>query len=304
MNKIISKINDKLSNKEDVLSELEKLSSSELNSFLLELFRVKSEKVNPAEVLKQFNENRFVTPGDIDIIKLKEIEIEWLKYTKEKKYKPVNLSPLAPFATCSSVGLVNQNNIISALRGTEVVADATNVLALKIANDFRDIENKQIIQRYSTTHRHIRGQYFTNSNFSSHFSVLCLASGGFDRGNYEFEISQLKEHIEILFSLIQRKFIDSQLYIKFLIKENTSQFQTLLEQRSMKFWTDKEVITVEDFDNKYYKTIQFKVGIKRGNQTIELADGGDVDWTQKLLGNKKHRLFISGIGIDLIEKIL
>jgi hypothetical protein len=32
---------------------------------------------------------------------------------------------------------------------------------------------------------------------------------------------------------------------------------------------------------------------------IELVDGGFVDWTQKLLGNKKERLLISGTGIDL-----
>ena len=32
---------------------------------------------------------------------------------------------------------------------------------------------------------------------------------------------------------------------------------------------------------------------------IELVDGGFVDWTQKLLGNKKERLLITGTGIDL-----
>ena len=303
MNKIIAKIQDKLSNKKNVLSELEKLSNSELNTFLLELFRIKSQNINPIETVKQFNKNRFVAPADTDIIKLKEIEIEWLKYAKEKEYKPVNLSPLAPFATCSSVGLVNQNNVISALRGTEVVSDATNVLALKIANEFKEIRDKSLMLRYSTTHKHIRGQYFSNPNFSAHFSVLCLASGGFDKGNYKFEISQLEEHIEIMYSLINRKFKENQLSIKFLVKDNSEQIQTLLKQRNDLFWADKEVVTIEDFDNKYYKTIQFKIGIKKDNQVIEVADGGDVDWTQKLLGNKKHRLFISGIGLDLIEKI-
>ena len=303
MNKIIAKIQDKLSEKKNILSELEKLSNSELNTFLLELFRIKSQKVNPTETLKQFSENRFVVPSDMDIIKLKEIEIQWLKYVKEKEYKPVHLSPLAPFATCSSVGLVNQNNVVSALRGTEIVSDATNILALKIASEFKEIKDKGLILRYSTTHRHIRGQYFEDPDFTAHFSILCLASGGFDKGNYEFEISQLEEHIEILYSLIRKKFKDDDLFIKFFAKENSEQFQTLLKQSNKMFWADKEVVAIEDFDNKYYKTIQFKIGIKRNNQAIEIADGGDVDWTQKLLRNKKHRLFISGIGIDLMEKI-
>lgn len=303
MNKIIAKIQDKLSDKENVLSQLEKLSNSELNTFLLELFKIKSQKVNPTEIVRQFNENRFVAPVDSDIIKLKEIEIEWLKYAKGKEYKPLNLSPLTPFATCSSVGLVNQNNVVSALRGTEVVSDATNVLALKIASEFKEVKDKNIILRYSTTHRHIRGQNYSNPNFTAHFSVFCLVSGGFDRGNYEFEISQLEEHIEIMYSLLKRKFSENQLYIKFLLKENSEHFQTLLQQRKDLFWANKEVFTIEDFDNKYYNTIQFKVGVRTDNQTIELVDGGDVDWIQKLIGNKKCRLFISGAGLDLMEKI-
>jgi hypothetical protein len=303
MNKIIAKIEDKLSDSDNVLSGLEKLSNSELNTFLLELFRIKSQKVKPTELVKQFNENRFVVPADTDIIQLKEIEIQWLKYIKERKYKPVNLSPVAPFATCSSVGLVNQNNVISALRGTEVVSDASNILALKIANEFRDIKDKDLILRYSASHRHIRGQYFENPNFSTHFTVLCLASGGFDTGNYNFEITQLEEHVEILYTLIKRKFTEDLLFIRFLIKEGSEKIQTLLKQSKKMFWTDKEVVNVQDFDNKYYKTIQFKIGIRINNQAIEVADGGDVDWTQKLLGNKKHRLFISGIGIDLMEKL-
>ena len=303
MDKIIAKIQAKLANKEDVLSELAKLTNSELNSFLLELFRIKSQKVNPAEVVKQFNENRFVSLADTNIIKLKKIEVEWLTYAKENGYEPLNLSPLAPFAACSSVGLVNQNNVVTALRGTEVVSDATNIIALKIASKFKAVKDKMLILKYSTTHRHIRGQYFSNPNFSAHFSVFCLVAGGLDNGNYEFEISQLEEHIRIMFSLLKRRFNENQLFIKFLVKESSEQFHSILKQRENLFWADKEVVFVEDFDNKYYKTIQYKIGIKKNNQEIEIADGGDVDWTQKLLGNRKQRLFISGIGIDLMEKI-
>ncbi len=303
MDKIIAKIQAKLANKEDVLSELAKLTNPELNSFLLELFRIKSQRVNPSEVVKQFNENRFVSPADTNILKLKEIEVEWLTYAEENGYEPLNLSPLAPFAACSSVGLVNQNNVVTALRGTEVVSDATNVIALKIASEFKAAKERNLILKYSTTHRHIRGQYFSNPNFSAHFSVFCLVAGGLDNGNYEFEISQLEEHIRIMFSLLKRRFNENQLFIKFLVKEISEQFHSILKQRENLFWADKEVVFVEDFDNKYYKTIQYKIGIKKNNQEIEIADGGDVDWTQKLLGNRKHRLFISGIGLDLMEKI-
>jgi len=34
-----------------------------------------------------------------------------------------------------------------------------------------------------------------------------------------------------------------------------------------------------------------------------LSDGGFVDWTQKLIPDKKHRLLISGVGTELIHKM-
>lgn len=54
-------------------------------------------------------------------------------------------------------------------------------------------------------------------------------------------------------------------------------------------------MNVEETDNSYYQGINFKIVVNN----IELVDGGFVDWTQNLLGNKKERLLISGAGVDL-----
>ncbi len=162
---------------------------------------------------------------------------------------------------------------------------------------------KRLILRYATTHRHVRGQYFTNPDFSPHFSVFCLASGGFDTGNYEFEISQLNEHIRILFNLLGKRFDKDQLNIRFYLKFKSEHFFSLLTGKQDLFWADKKIRVIENFDNNYYNTIQFKIFLKRDNQETDLADGGVTDWTQKLLGNKKHRLFISGLGLDLVTKM-
>lgn len=43
-------------------------------------------------------------------------------------------------------------------------------------------------------------------------------------------------------------------------------------------------------DNSYYQGVNFKIYVK----DVEIGDGGFVDWTRKLLGNKKERLLISG----------
>jgi hypothetical protein len=36
---------------------------------------------------------------------------------------------------------------------------------------------------------------------------------------------------------------------------------------------------------------------------FEIADGGLVDWTQQLLNNKKERFFISGFGLEILNKL-
>jgi hypothetical protein len=46
----------------------------------------------------------------------------------------VELSPIAPLGTCSAVGPVSQNRIVSAMRSAEVVSDSTNALAVEAAD--------------------------------------------------------------------------------------------------------------------------------------------------------------------------
>jgi hypothetical protein len=54
---------------------------------------------------------------------------------------------------------------------------------------------------------------------------------------------------------------------------------------------------------QYYKRLQFKIYVVRNNKEFDIGDGGFVDWTQKLTGNKKERLLISAIGIEYLFKI-
>jgi hypothetical protein len=43
---------------------------------------------------------------------------------------PSGCLPVAPLGACAIMGHASQNKVLSALRGTEVVADPTNVMAL------------------------------------------------------------------------------------------------------------------------------------------------------------------------------
>jgi hypothetical protein len=54
---------------------------------------------------------------------------------------------------------------------------------------------------------------------------------------------------------------------------------------------------------KYYGTFRFHIHANQNGREVELVDGGDTDWTQKLLNNAKERLVTSAIGSErLCEK--
>src|SRR6185369_4684835 len=100
------------------------------------------------------------------------------------------LSPLAPLGVCSAVGRASQNKVVSALRGTEVVADPTNVLALECARRLR--EDPEQVVRLATCHRAVRAQAHPKlPGYAPHFRIFCLASGGLARKDHAFVVEAL-----------------------------------------------------------------------------------------------------------------
>jgi hypothetical protein len=277
-----------------------KLFGSELNSLLLELFRKRVKKISPAELLKQFAKNRFSAPSTVETISFKQLEIRCLQLASEKKFSVITLSPLTTLGACSVMGYVDQNNVVSALRGTEVVSDATNVFALMIAKEFKKRKYNEVA-RYATTHRHVRSPALYNPAFTPHFAVFCMATGGLDKGNFSFELEHLSEHMQIHLSLLSDEFDKDKLSIKIFLKDDNEVFHEKL-RLALKDFARLKIVKESDPGN-YYRLVQFKFFLEQEGEEINLSDGGFVDWTQKLIPNKKHRLIISGIGTELIHKL-
>lgn len=295
----------------------ERLSGSELNSLLMEVYKKKVAHTTPEILLQQYQANRFVQPAETDMIGLLRLELKTLEFLRDHSFQPIELSPAAQLGSCSIVGTVSQDKIISATRHTEIMADATNSLALYIAAMKKSASAagvkgaeapaaKDGIWRLSTTHRHLRTQELKVKGFTPHFKIGCLVTSGRDSGNYEFESTQLPEHIRTLDSLLREVFGIQRLRIKLQRREGYADpdrlLQTVADQLKKKH--PALGMTIEDSapGNNYYKGIQFKVIIEANNHEFEIADGGFVDWTQKLLGNPKERLLISGFGLGLLYK--
>jgi hypothetical protein len=59
-------------------------------------------------------------------------------------------------------------------------------------------------------------------------------------------------------------------------------------------------IALSTTGNRYYRGVRFKIFVTLDGSRLELAEGGFVDWSQKILGSKKERVLISGLGVERI----
>jgi len=290
---------------DDIVSLLsERISGADLNSLLLEVYKEKISRSSPGGLIKRYEGNRFVHPAAVDSIQLKELELDILRIARSHLAMPVQLSPVAPLGSCSIVATVDQNKIISANRGTEVVSDATNLLALHISYliKSRKMKSRDDFIRLSTTHRHIRAQYFGNApGMLPHFHLFCMVTAGTDQGSYRFELKAFWEHIKV-YQEIFRSLFRSDIEV-FLSGRGGYKDSDGLLQRIVQYGEERSInvplsIKAPNNENQYYKGLQFTIVTNINGREHYIGDGGFVDWTQQLLGSKKERLIISAIGLD------
>ena len=279
------------------------ISLSDLNTLLLQLYGNITSNYTYAQVMEKYSLNRFVKPADIDPIALKQLELELFKIAVSLSYQPVLLSPVTVLGSCSVLAPVNQNNIISAARGTEAVADATNALALHICHLIKtgQTNHKQNPIRLCTSHRHVRAQKYKDPGSLPHFHVFCMVTSGRDRGAYTFEKQALVEHLNLYQTIFHHVFglnITVKLSKMGGYKDTEGFFQRLCRHVKKHLLHADVVETRGDESNSYYKGLRFKMFVRRDGKEFEVGDGGFTDWTQKLLSNKKERMLISGIGLD------
>lgn len=284
---------------------VDRIPSSDLNSLLLKVFSEKTKTSSPNDLLKRYKNNRFVHPADVDVLLLKRMELDVLVIASKHSFSPIQLSPVAPLGCASVLGTVDQNKAISALRGTEVVSDATNLLALHISNLLKTIDSndkRDNFIRFCTTHRHVRAQFFGDApGMLPHFHLFCMVTSGLDEGSYSFEKHSLWEHIKVYQSIFKTLFGSD---IEIIISERSGYKDSAgLVSRIIKHGNELSlnvsVSTGEpNMENQYYKGMQFTIKTVIGETEYFIGDGGFVDWTQNMLGSRKERLLISAIGLD------
>jgi hypothetical protein len=278
----------------------EGMPASEVWSLLLSVIERRSMRRTPAAVLQQWEADRFVLPAPIDQRTFVELDSHLL--AAAQGFEALELSPLAPLAACSSVALTSQNRTISTVRGTEVVSDPTNVLALESARRLRH-DSRQVV-RLATCHRCVRAQPFPKGRgFAAHFRIFCLTTAGRETQDRSFLVTSLAEHIQTHSSALDRlekhgyNFRERRVHI-LATPENEA-----LASRIASAIRDVPV-AIGSLKHGYYGGLRFRIDVggatnEATNEGIPLIDGGNFDWLHKLTSNQKLSFVASGMGAQL-----
>jgi hypothetical protein len=291
----------------DLLAE--RLPPTDLQSLLLAVARRRAARTRPVEVLQRYERDRFVQPGAIDPAALLALE-QGARQQLPGGFEVLALSPVCPLGSVAALTAVEQNSVIATTRGTEVVSDPTNVLALECALRRRTLlaaergSRKRV--RLAATHRALRAQVWDDPAFSQHFALLGLCTAGRDEGAFGFEGDVLVEHLRfytrLLGSLADRGLEPGTLRVDVTPVDGARAadlVRTVIEPLAAEFPDATFALDLErERALDYYREACLRITIQSASgEVLELADGGFTDWTQQLLGNRKERLLFIGIGL-------
>lgn len=182
------------------------MSGSDFQSLHIEIYKKRASKFKPQKIMKQSLVSDLVTVAKIDQRDM--LFFDTLAYSLlSKDFKGMALSPVAPLGINSVLSEVDQKNILSTSRNTEVVADPTTVLALNCAEERKKLlakdKNNADLVKLATSHRSIRGQSFKKiPGFIPHFRTFTLATAGKDTGHEDFQKFAFWEHISFYLDLL------------------------------------------------------------------------------------------------------
>lgn len=299
----------------DLVSTLgERLSPTDLQSLLLEVYARRARRKRPPALLEEYASNRFVRPSSADPAALRRWdEIAWS--TLPDGFDAVELAPVAPLGTASVLAPVSQDWSVATSRNTEVVSDSTNVLALEAA-----LRRAALLQNdtarsarvhLASSHRLLRGQAFAaGPGVRQHFRAFALVSAGRDPGGLGFETEVARQHARFYVEALRRYLgAGPRLRVAVAALGGTPERGRIEELLIVRLREELEGVEIgweaATAEGKaYYRTLRFHVYAEfPGTGEKELADGGGVDWSQQLLNNRKERMLISGIGSERLAEL-
>ncbi|MDA0179421.1 hypothetical protein OJ997_03865 [Solirubrobacter phytolaccae] len=293
------------------------MAPSALRSVLLEATSGQAARRDPAGLLAQAGRDGTVRPEASDARVLHALDGHALDAARG--FEAVELAPVAPLGTNAVLGGIAQNNVLSTVRNTEVLADPTAALALEAALRRRAGETGTV--RLCAVGRVLRLQPLGDKpGYTPHFRLFGLVSAGRATAEHGFEVAALAEHVRVQLRLLAAVGLDGEV-------ELSDTRLPRLEGMRGRAHDPVESSLVDEFPGDapvelqrlasalpgarfdlhrpeglgYYDGPMLRVCVTdAAGVRYAIGDGGLVDWTQRLLANRKERLVISGLGLGLL----
>ncbi|MEA2521295.1 MAG: hypothetical protein QOI81_941 [Actinomycetota bacterium] len=284
-------------NSGDLQRTLTDLSGSDLTSLLMAVMSERTSAISAPDALRRHRTDRFTKPSPIPARQLRRAEDLYL-HAATDGWEWLTLAPLVPGGTFASMGDLDPKRVVSTIRGTEVAADPTNTLALEAAARTR-AASEPAIHRLAAIQRVARAQRFEDADAFAHFTLAGFVTTSRGTPGRAFEVDELKGHLGIHIRALQAGGADA---IEIAITDLGDRVDGLFDDVSTTFGDIDRVTVSADPERvggrSYYRSVCFKVHATFGTARFELADGGDTDWTSRVLSDRKQRCFISGAGLD------
>jgi hypothetical protein len=297
----------------DVLERLVRaLAPTDLASLMLHVYRERSARRTPAELLAQYQRSSMVQPSTVDGRRIRELEA--IAFAAAGAFEAVELAPVAPLGLNHVLGEIDQNNCLATARLVEVLADPTTMKALECARRRRAGEGGTI--RLCARSRPLRLQPFDTPGFSPHFGLFSLVSAGRDRGALGFELDSLREQIGVYLTAlaavqaagyrvggVEVTISDTERDADRLGRVERELCEPLARECDGRAMLAIDQLHVREHGIHYYRGLCFSIDATGADgQRVNLADGGFTDWTRRLLSDAKERLLVSGIGLEIVPK--
>jgi hypothetical protein len=280
------------------------LSQADLQTLLLDIARQRAASVTPARLMQRWRQDRYVTPSASDPRKVWRTEARlWELLPGE--FTGITPSPVTPLGTCAALGPVSQNRVISTIRGSEVVSDPTNVLALEAAWRRREAAAGTPVH-LACCQTVLRGQPFDAPGLFQHFRLFVLVTSARDTGSAATEAGMLVTHLKFWTAALGA-FVEAG-GRHATVSYSVFDFPPLADRVKDAVLPaiqplPANVTVTDDPDRQHGRGYYERGAIKLYVDDMEIGDGGFTDWTARLNNDAKERFLTSCLSTERLAAL-
>jgi len=280
------------------------LPGTDLTALLTEALRVRSGRVTASQVLRDYQERGFATSDQLPLPALRAAE-DLLFDTLPQDFEVLSLAPILPFGAHSAVTSIDQSRVVTTSRASEVSADPTVGLALAAATRRTGTRDENVVrlaasQRVARVIRVDGGRAVT-----IHFQLFGMVSAGRRGSGSQFGHEQIAAHVLFVVATLRAAGAKA---ITIRFDPAAAGPRALAERISAQLGGAPDLaVLIGDARPQgrepYYTGLSYKVFTGFGDEKTEVADGGLVNWTAKLLSDRREQMLVTGCGVERVAMV-